>query len=174
MKGYLCYTGIKCRTHQIVCIGGNEMIKATSCGGVVIFRGKILLLFKRYKNRYEGWVLPKGTVEEGEEYKETALREVKEETGSKASIIRYVGKSQYTFNTPHDVVVKDVHWYLMMADSYYCKPQREEYFVDAGFYKYHEAYHLLRFPNEKQILEDAYQQYLDLKKANLWGNKKYF
>ena len=86
------------------------MIKATSCGGVVIFRGKILLLFKNYKNRYEGWVLPKGTVEEGEEYKDTAIREVREETGAKASIIKYIGKSSYTFNTSHDVVEKDVHW----------------------------------------------------------------
>ena len=56
------------------------MIEATSCGGVVIFRGKILVLYKNYKNKYEGWVLPKGTVEAGEEYKETALREVKELT----------------------------------------------------------------------------------------------
>ena len=47
---------------------------------------------------------------------------------------------------------KDVHWYLMMADSYYSKPQREEYFEDSGYYKYHEAYHLLRFANEKQML----------------------
>ena len=60
---------------------GLQMIEATSCGGVVIFRGKILVLYKNYKNKYEGWVLPKGTVEAGEEYKETALREVKEETG---------------------------------------------------------------------------------------------
>ena len=43
------------------------MIEATSCGGVVIFRGKILLLYKNYRNKYEGWVLPKGTVEAGEE-----------------------------------------------------------------------------------------------------------
>ncbi len=42
------------------------MIEATSCGGVVIHRGKILALYKSYKNRYEGWVLPKGTVEPGE------------------------------------------------------------------------------------------------------------
>ena len=49
------------------------MIEATSCGGVVIFRGKILVLYKNYKNKYEGWVLPKGTVEPGEEFKETAL-----------------------------------------------------------------------------------------------------
>ena len=37
------------------------MIEAVSCGGVVIFRGKVLLLYKNYKNKYEGWVLPKGT-----------------------------------------------------------------------------------------------------------------
>ncbi|MBE5922343.1 MAG: NUDIX hydrolase [Lachnospiraceae bacterium] len=149
-------------------------MEATSCGGVVIFRGKILVLYKNFKNKYEGWVLPKGTVEQGEEYKETALREVREETGVSASIIKYIGKSQYTFTTQQDLVEKDVHWYLMMADSYYCKPQREEYFLDAGYYKFHEAYHLLKFANEKQILEKAYNEYLDLKKGNLWGSKKYY
>ena len=150
------------------------MIEATSCGGVVIFRGKILVLYKNYRNKYEGWVLPKGTVEAGEEFKETALREVKEETGVQAQIIKYSGKSQYSFNTPQDTVDKEVHWYLMMADSYYSKPQREEYFVDSGFYKYHEAYHLLKFSNEKQILDRAYSEYIDLRRRNLWGNPKYF
>ena len=149
-------------------------ITAKDCGGVVIFRGKILVLYKNYRNKYEGWVLPKGTVEAGEEFKETALREVKEETGVQAQIIKYIGKSQYSFNTPQDTVEKEVHWYLMMADSYYSKPQREEYFVDSGYYKYYEAYHLLKFSNEKQILEKAYHEYLDLKRCNLWGSKKYF
>ena len=49
------------------------MIEATSCGGVVIFRGKVMVLYKNYRNKYEGWVLPKGTVEEGEEFKEPKL-----------------------------------------------------------------------------------------------------
>ena len=150
------------------------MIEATSCGGVVIYRGKILALYKSYKNRYEGWVLPKGTVEPGETHIQTALREVQEESGVKATVVKYIGKSQYSFNTPQDVVEKDVHWYLMMADSYYSKPQREEYFVDSGYYKFHEAYHLLKFSNEKMILEKAYNEYLNLKKNNLWGNRKYF
>ena len=149
------------------------MIEATSCGGVVIFRGKILLLYKNYKNKYEGWVLPKGTVEAGEEYKDTAMREAYEETGVKATLMKYIGKSQYSFTVPEDVVEKTVHWYLMMADSYYSKPQREEYFVDSGYYKYHEAYHLLKFPNEKQMLERAYEEYQELKKNNLWGSHRY-
>lgn len=146
------------------------MIEAISCGGVVIFRGKILLLYKNYMNKSDGWVLPKGTVEEGEEYTETALREVLEESGAKATIMKYIGKSEYRFTIPEDVVEKEVHWYLMMADSYYSKPQREEYFVDSGFYKYHEAYHLLKFSNEKQILERAYAEYQELKRQNKWRN----
>ena len=63
---------------------------------------------------------------------------------------------------------KEVHWYLMVSSGYYSRPQREEYFVDSGYYKYHEAYHLLKFSNERQILEKAYQEYLELKRANLW------
>lgn len=149
------------------------MIQAVSCGGVVIHKGKILLLYKNYKHRYEGWVLPKGTVEEDEEFKDTAIREVKEEAGVKVNIIKYVGKSQYSFMVANDTVLKDVHWYLMKAYNYYSRPQREEFFVDSGYYKFHEAYHLLKFGNEKQILEQAYNDYLDLKRCNMWGNKKY-
>ncbi len=144
------------------------MIEAISCGGVVIFRGKILLLYKNYMNKSDGWVLPKGTVEDGEEYTETALREVLEETGVDATIMKYIGKSNYRFTIPDDVVEKEVHWYLMIADSYYSKPQREEYFVDSGYYKYHEAYHLLKFANEKQILEKAYAEYQELKRQGRW------
>lgn len=147
------------------------MAEATSCGGVVIFRGKILLLYKNYRNRYEGWVLPKGTVEEGESHEETALREVREETGVDATVVKYIGKSEYSFHIPQGMVEKEVHWYLMTADSYYSKPQREEFFMDSGYYKYHEAYHLLKFANERQMLERAYNAYLEMNKENFWGTK---
>ena len=129
------------------------MTEATSCGGVVIFRGKILLLYKSYKNRYDGWVLPKGTVEKGENHEETALREVKEETDADARIVKYVGKSEYSFYSFHEQIVKSVHWYLMESDNYHSRPQKEEFFVDSGYYKFHEAYHLLKYPNDMDILK---------------------
>ncbi len=148
------------------------MVEATSCGGVVIFRGKVLLLYKNYKNRYDGWVLPKGTVEEGETHEETALREVREETGAIASIKSYVGTSEYTFRAGEEIIDKQVYWYLMIGQSYYSSPQREEYFTDSGFYKFHEAYHLLRFANEKQILEKAYNKYHELRRLGAWNDYK--
>ena len=139
--------------------------------------GKYLMLHRNVKENdvNEGkWIGVGGHFEADESPEECLLREVKEETDADASIIKYVGKSQYTFNTQEDTVVKDVHWYLMMGESYHSKPQREEFFVDSGFYKYHEAVHLLKFANEKQILEKAYNEYLDLKKSNLWGTHKYY
>jgi len=149
------------------------MKEAVSCGGVVIHKGKILLLYKNYKNRYDAWVLPKGTVEPNEEYKDTALREVSEEAGVSAQIIKYLGKSQYSFMAANEQIQKDVNWYLMKANNYYTKPQKEEYFVDSGYYKYHEAIHMLKFTNEKHILELAYSEFLELRRSNMWGNKKY-
>ncbi|RKW54368.1 MAG: NUDIX domain-containing protein [Lachnospiraceae bacterium] len=140
------------------------MIEATSCGGVVIFRNKVLVLYKNYKNRYEGWVLPKGTVESGESYEQTALREVKEESGVSARIVEYLGKSQYSFSAYTEIVEKEVHWYLMLSDSYYSKPQQEEFFLDSGYYKFYEAYHLLKFANEKIMLQKAFNKYNELRK----------
>ena len=64
---------------------------------------------------------------------------------------------------------KVVHWYLMSSDSYYSKPQKEEYFMDSGYYKYHEAYHLLKFSNEKIMLEKAYARYQELKRSSSWN-----
>ena len=144
-------------------------MEAKSCGGVVIYKGKVLLLYKNQNGRYMGWVMPKGTIESGETYKQTALREVREETGVRAKIIQYIGKTQYNFRGSDEMINKTVYWYLMTTDSFYCKPQAEEYFADAGFYKQHEAYHLLKFHDERQIMRKAYTEYNDLRRANDWN-----
>ena len=74
------------------------MREEVSAGGVVLFGNTILLLRK-----FNGdWVLPKGKVEEGENNQEAALREVSEETGVKADILKYLGEIHYTFKENWD------------------------------------------------------------------------
>lgn len=150
------------------------MIEAVSCGGVIIHKGKVLLLYKNQNGRYMGWVMPKGTVEKGEAYQQTAIREVKEEAAVEAEIVKYIGKTQYTFRGVNDTIFKTVHWYLMVTDSFFCKPQAEEFFTDAGFYKQHEAYYLLKFNDEKQIMRRAYGEYNLLKNFGFNGHKKFY
>jgi len=149
------------------------VVEAVSCGGVVIHKGKVLLLYKNQNGQYIGWVLPKGTVEPNESFKQTALREVKEEAGALARIVKYIGKTQYTFRGSDDIINKTVHWYLMLADSFHCKPQAEEFFADAGFYKRHEAYHLLKFHDEKQIMMRAYNEYDEMRLSKDWNARKF-
>ena len=144
------------------------MKEATSCGGVVIYKGKVLLLYKNMHERNNGWVLPKGTVEKGESFEETAVREVKEESGSSAKIVKPLGETHYEFKTKDDNVVKCVHWFLMSTEAFFSKPQREEHFNDSGFYKYHEAIFLLKYDNEREILEKAYEEYRNLRRAGVW------
>lgn len=148
------------------------MIESVSCGGVVFHKGKVLLLYKNQNGRYTGWVMPRGTIEPGETTKETALRELKEEAGVIGKIVKYIGKTQYTFRGDSDTVRKTVHWYLMVTDSFYCKPQAEEFFTDAGFYKQHEAYHLLKFHDEKQIMKKAYSEYNEFRRSKEFSQKK--
>ena len=93
------------------------MIEATSCGGVVIFRGKVLLLYKSYKNKYDGWVLPKGTVEFGETHEQTALREVLEETGIEYEVDRLAFIHENFFTGDGTLEGKECHeiaFYFLM------------------------------------------------------------
>ncbi|MFH0905318.1 MAG: NUDIX domain-containing protein [bacterium] len=54
------------------------MVKSESAGGVIVNEvGEVAIVFTHTNS----WQLPKGTVEAGEEYLQTAKREIEEETG---------------------------------------------------------------------------------------------
>ena len=142
------------------------MKSATSCGGVVIHKGKVLLLYKSYNKNHCGWVLPKGSMEEGETYEMTALREVKEETGADAKIIKYIDETSFEFFTPEGKITKHVKWFLMKTKTYFSRPQREESFCHSGYFKYDDAINKLYYENERHILELAYEEFIRIKNEN--------
>lgn len=133
------------------------MREEVSSGGVVVLGNAILLLRK-----FNGdWVLPKGKVEIGETHEETALREVREETGIKASIEKYLGEIHYTYKENFDEnkgVHKIVFWYLMKTTNTHTIPQKEEGFVDAKFIHIDRVLDLARYDDEKEIIKVAIKE----------------
>lgn len=129
------------------------MIEEVSSGGVVVF-GNTILLLKKFNG---DWVLPKGRVEKNEAIKEAALREVLEESGVKAEILRYIGMVHYKYKNlkEDEMVYKTVHWYLMKTNCMDCTPQKKEGFVDAVFVHIDKAKDLVRYKDEKNIILKA-------------------
>ncbi|MCU1685701.1 MAG: hydrolase [Amycolatopsis sp.] len=63
------------------------------------------------------WSLPKGHIEDGETVEQTAVREVKEETGISAHVLRPLGTIDYWFVAERHRVHKTVHHFMLAADG---------------------------------------------------------
>jgi ADP-ribose pyrophosphatase YjhB (NUDIX family) len=93
----------------------EEVVHETTSGGVIFRRSKQgdleILLIKDAKNR---WTIPKGHVEEGEEPKDTAEREIREETGLQEMRVRdWLGKVNFRYRRNHTLVLMTMHIYLV-------------------------------------------------------------
>jgi 8-oxo-dGTP pyrophosphatase MutT (NUDIX family) len=74
---------------------------------------QILLIYRSWPGKYEGWIAPKGHTESGETLEETAIRETREETGYKNIVIKdFLQLSSYEFPADDGYRhFKEVHWY---------------------------------------------------------------
>jgi len=99
------------------------------------------------------WFLPKGLIEPGETVEETALREVKEETGLEGEIVEKLGKISYNFIRDKHYF-KTVHFYLLRhiggsVRNHDSEADRAKWFPISA------ALLLLTYRLEKNILEKA-------------------
>ena len=92
-------------------------------GKVINNKSEILFIYRNKK-----WDLPKGKAEKNEIISETALREVKEETGIKnLSIIKPLDKTYHIFERDGKNYLKSTYWFEMKSDfNGKFKPQRKE------------------------------------------------
>ncbi len=77
------------------------------CVGIVLFdaRGRVFVA-QRIDMKKDAWQLPQGGIDEGEEPKDAALRELKEEIGTANAEILGETKSWLNYDLPADLVGK--------------------------------------------------------------------
>ncbi len=133
---------------------GSTRNEHSSGGAVLSFRDGapfVALIATRGKTR---WGLPKGAVSAGETSEQAALREVLEETGLKARIVKPLDTIEYFFRAGGTLIRKRVDFYLMVYESGELTPQLSEV-DDVEWVPLSEAVQRASFDSEKKLIEMA-------------------
>lgn len=127
------------------------MKQERSCGAVVYRKkqGELELLLIRHKNGGH-WAFPKGHVEKDETDEETALREIREETGLSVKL-----KTDFRMSvtySPKPGVMKDVIYFAAKAEKDAKVTAQEEELLGFCWLPPAEAMERVTYQNDKDIL----------------------
>lgn len=132
-----------------------------SCGAVILYKEKddseaSILLVKNQKGRF--WSFPKGHVELWENEKETAVREIKEETDLDVEILdNFREISDYC---PFGKIRKRVVFFLAAAKSNKVKIQESE-IESYTWVKLSDAKRVCTYENDLRVIDKAREYYED-------------
>jgi 8-oxo-dGTP pyrophosphatase MutT (NUDIX family) len=131
---------------------------ATSAGGIVVrFEGdtpQLVVGCRRRDRDVVTWTLPKGTPDPGETREETAMREVREETGLDVRITRPLDSIEYWFVQSGTRIHKTVHYFLMDQTGGDLGRHDHE-FESVRWIRFDEAQNLLTFETERALVARA-------------------
>lgn len=133
---------------------------ATSAGGIVYtFDGSrpslVIGLRRRDGDRRGGtWTLPKGTPDPGETIEQTAIREVREESGLQVRIVGPLPSINYHFIQDGTRIDKTVHYFLMEPIGGDLSRHDHE-FERVRWVSFDEAPGVLTFETERSLVATA-------------------
>ena len=133
------------------------MKREKSCGALVyrLEGEKLMLLLLRHRHGGH-WSFPKGHMEGKETEVETALREIREETGLDVLL-----QTQFRHTVeyyPKPGVKKLVVYFLGLAAPDACPVRQEEEISELKWVEYDEAYRSVSFKNDRELLDKAKEQ----------------
>jgi 8-oxo-dGTP pyrophosphatase MutT (NUDIX family) len=138
------------------------MEREFSAGGVLVrrMRGRWYLAAIRPGGKPEGtWALPKGLIDPGERAEETAIREVREETGARGVSLGKLGDVRYVYTRPGGIrVFKVVSFYLLryVGGRLGDVPEEHRHEVAAArWLPLEDAPNLLAYRGERELAEKA-------------------
>ncbi len=124
-----------------------------AAGGVVVWREKVLVLFRRLRNDYR---LPKGHIEPAETAETAALREIGEESGYiNLKVTADLGTMLVKFERNGTQIIRNEHYYLMQVDG---EPKMIPHEPDRDpiWFDWNEAVSILTYDAEKDWVRRAY------------------
>lgn len=129
-----------------------------SAGGVVFKKEQdsIWILVSKH-SFHKGWVFPKGLIGdhvEGEKKEDTAVREVKEETGIDAEILSELTPVEYWYSFEGEKRKKTVYYYIMkyMGGNF---DDRDDEMEDVEWLPMDQVMRRLSYPSDKKVFEEA-------------------
>ncbi|MGI6255365.1 MAG: bis(5'-nucleosyl)-tetraphosphatase [Acutalibacter sp.] len=133
------------------------MKKEKSCGAVVyrLEDGCPEVLLIKHRNGGH-WAFPKGHVEKNETESETALREIREETGLAVDLD--TGFRETVTYSPKPGVMKDVIYFSAKVKSNDARPQPEEV-LELRWENQEQALALVTYATDRSVLQSFFQYY---------------
>ena len=126
-----------------------------SAGGIVYKKekSKTFVLVTQH-SAHHGWVFPKGLIDPGEDKATAALREVKEEGGVEAKIIKELSPVEYFYKFENQTIKKKVTYFLMEYVSGNIEDHDWE-MEAAEWLPVEEVDDRLTYKSDKQVFQEA-------------------
>ncbi|MDT8910464.1 NUDIX hydrolase [Amycolatopsis sp. PS_44_ISF1] len=131
-------------------------VDETSAGGLVVDPGRehAALIGRLDRHGKLLWSLPKGHIEDGETVEQTAVREVREETGISARVLRPLGTIDYWFVAERRRVHKTVHHFLLESTGGELSDEDVEV-TEVAWVPLAELEHTLAYSDERKLVRKA-------------------
>ncbi len=132
----------------------KEVLREPTAGGIVYrknSKGQVeILLIQDAKDR---WTIPKGHIEEGESSKQTAEREIREETGlQEMRVLNWLGKINFRYRRQQSLVLMTTEIFLVKGLGDTDKLQPEDWMNGIKWFSAAEALDKIEYEDIGKII----------------------